>query len=101
MNQPAAACRWRSSSCARSAHARRNFLNQKVQAAVVHKNIAEGIAHREGLASLFLSREHVVDQSAAMENALLLTRQGVHLLERQDRPSAIRGTERAGRRWSC
>ena len=51
----------------------------------VREKLGERVAQREGLAALVLGREHVGDERAAMENALLLACQGVHLLERQGR----------------
>ena len=50
-----------------------------------------------GRAALVLGREHVREERAAMEHALLLACQGVHLLERQGRlmPGAILQTRRA------
>ena len=56
----------------------------------VREQFGERLAQRQGLAALVLGREHVGEERAAMENALLLACQGVDLLERQGRRGPTR-----------
>ena len=66
--------------------------------------LGEGVTYRVGVvrrvvavAGSHVSLEDAVDHERAMQNPLLLVRQGVDLLERQGRlmPGVIRRTERA------
>ena len=51
----------------------------------VGEQLGQRVAHRQGLAAPFLGRQHIVDERAAMQNALLLPPQGVDLIAREGR----------------
>ena len=55
----------------------------------VRQEFGERLAHRERLAALFLGRQHVVNQRAAMQTALLLPPEGIDLGERRGRVRAV------------
>ena len=64
----------------------------------IGEQLGERVAHRQGLAAPFLGGQHIVDERAAMQNALLLAPEGVELGERWGRRARRRGDGRGGRR---
>ena len=58
----------------------------------VGEQLGQRVAHRQGLAAPFLGRQHIVDERAAMQNALLLAPKRVDLRERRGVRAGCRGS---------